>query len=84
MESGDVSKMTALLGGDTMSAFKWSFVILAVFFSAFRPVSGGTLTGKRFSCGHFLTNELCVMCQLQRETTQQRAISAVSVLLQTH
>ncbi|XP_056296945.1 tyrosine-protein kinase receptor UFO [Pseudoliparis swirei] len=48
MESGDVSKMTALLGGDTMSAFKWSFVILAVFFSAFRPVSGGTLTDLEF------------------------------------
>ncbi|KAM6932607.1 tyrosine-protein kinase receptor UFO [Lycodopsis pacificus] len=54
MESGDVSKMTALLvkhilrGGDTMSRSKWSFLLLAVLFSAWRPVAGGTLTDLEF------------------------------------
>ncbi|XP_075957055.1 tyrosine-protein kinase receptor UFO [Anarhichas minor] len=53
MESGDVSKMTALLmkhilGGDTMSGSKWSFLLLAVIFSAWRPVAGGTLTDLEF------------------------------------
>ncbi|XP_068441313.1 tyrosine-protein kinase receptor UFO [Clinocottus analis] len=54
MESGDVSKMTALLlkpllrAGATMSAAKWSFLILAVFLSACRPAIGGTLTDLEF------------------------------------
>ncbi|KAK9521229.1 hypothetical protein VZT92_021052 [Zoarces viviparus] len=54
MESGHISKMTALLmkpilrGGDTMSGSKWSFLLLAVLFSAWRPVAGGTLTDLEF------------------------------------
>lgn len=59
MESGDVSEMTApvtklVLRGDlsstsAMSGFKLSLVLLAVVFSAWRPVTAGTLTGKTHS-----------------------------------
>lgn len=58
MESGDVSKMTSLLmkhifRGDllptkTMSGSKWLFLILTVIFSAWRPVSAGSLTDLEF------------------------------------
>lgn len=58
MESGDVSKMTSLLmkhicRGDllstkTMSGSKWVFLVLTVIFSAWRPVSAGSLTDLEF------------------------------------
>lgn len=54
MESGDVSKMTSLLtfrsdllSRETMSWSKWTFFILTLVSSVWRPVrAGGSLTGK--------------------------------------
>ncbi|XP_060903104.1 tyrosine-protein kinase receptor UFO [Labrus mixtus] len=55
MEPADVSKMTALVfsrdcsfSTTTMSRFKWSFLILIVILSAWRPVTAGTLTELEF------------------------------------
>lgn len=56
MESGGVSKMTALLikrvfksdflSRKSISGTKWSFLILTVILSAW-PITAGTLTGKK-------------------------------------
>lgn len=56
MESGDVSEMTAprmklvfrgdLSSATAMSGFKWSLVLLIMVFSAWRPATASTLTGK--------------------------------------
>lgn len=58
MESGDVSKMTALLvklifrgdlvSGETMKGSKWSFLILSLVFCAWRPAAAGALSDLEF------------------------------------